>query len=454
MLNSYNRFFEKYFPSPLSIALILTVCSFVFAFVFTESQTTITHRFIELSDYWFGGLFKSSLLEFTMHMMLILVLGHIIALSKPAKKVIAWALQYCTDTSSSVLIVSLSTILISLFNWGFGLIFGAIFAREIGLKFAKSGKKLNYPLLGIAAYVGMMVWHGGLSGSAPITVAGSTHTYVQEIGVIGYANTIFSGMNIFNTLLVIVLIPLVFYFLSKNSSREQVPKLSLISEEEQSDISKEKLYPADKLEWSNWIGRIVGFLMLLYFVWISYVKVDSGVSWLSVLNLHSTNLLLLGLAFFLQGSIRNFLKATEIAIGDVSGILIQFPLYFGIMGVIQGSGLAVLIADGFTSISNDVSLPIFTFISAGILNVFIPSGGGQWQVQAPIIIASAKQSNVAIEKLIMAMSYGDQLTNMLQPFWAIPLLTITQLKAKDILPYSLLLFLVGASIFVLSLLLF
>ena len=299
-----------------------------------------------------------------------------------------------------------------------------------------------------------MVWHGGLSGSAPITVAGSTHTYVQEIGVIGYANTIFSGMNIFNTLLVIVLIPLVFYFLSKNSSREQVPELSLISEEEQSDISKEKLYPADKLEWSNWIGRIVGFLMLLYFVWISYVKVDSGVSWLSVLNLHSTNLLLLGLAFFLQGSIRNFLKATEIAIGDVSGILIQFPLYFGIMGVIQGSGLAVLIADGFTSISNDVSLPIFTFISAGILNVFIPSGGGQWQVQAPIIIASAKQSNVAIEKLIMAMSYGDQLTNMLQPFWAIPLLAITQLKAKDILPYSLLLFLVGASIFVLSLLLF
>lgn len=451
LLSAYNNFFEKYFPSPLSIALILTLLSFVFALVFSSYEGSVGQHVIALSDYWFAGIFKASLLEFTLHMMLILVLGHIIALSPAAKKLISWALRYCNSTTSSVIMVSVFTILISLFNWGFGLIFGAIFAREIGNKFNGLGKKINYPLVAVAAYVGMMVWHGGLSGSAPIAVAGNAHTYQSQIGVIGFAKTIFSAMNVFNTVLVIIVIPLVFYIIAKKTSNEKVPQIQMFVQEQE---MQKGVHPADRLEQSCLVGSIFGALLLVYFVWIAWQKVTLGSSLLSILNLQSTNLLLLGLAFLLQGSIRNFLKAVHDAIGDVSGILIQFPLYFGIMGIIQGSGLALMIADGFTAISNDFTLPVFTFLSAGILNVFIPSGGGQWQVQAPIIIASAEKSNVAIEKLIMAMSYGDQLTNMLQPFWAIPLLTITQLKAKDILPYSLIMFFVGALIFLLSILIF
>lgn len=451
LLRAYNNFFEKYFPSPLSIALILTLGSFIFALIFSNYDGSVAQQIMALGDYWFAGVFKASLLEFTLHMMLILVLGHIIALSPIAKRFISWALQYCNSTASSVVIVSIFTILISLFNWGFGLIFGAIFAKEIGNKFNRIGKKINYPLVAVAAYVGMMVWHGGLSGSAPIAVAGNAHTYVSQIGVIGFAETIFSAMNIFTTALVILIIPTAFYFLAKNTNKEKIP---IVQSKLQELELEESCYPADRLEKSWLVGVVFGVILLVYFNWISYQKVAAGFTLLSVLNLQSTNLLLLGLAFLLQGSIRNFLKAMEDAIGDISGILIQFPLYFGIMGIIQGSGLAVMIADGFTAISNDFTLPVFTFLSAGILNVFIPSGGGQWQVQAPIIIASAEKSNVAIEKLIMAMSYGDQLTNMLQPFWAIPLLTITQLKAKDILPYSLIMFFVGALIFLVSLLIF
>ena len=103
--------------------------------------------------------------------------------------------------------------------------------------------------------------------------------------------------------------------------------------------------------------------------------------------------------------------------------------------------------------SNETTLPIFTFFSAGLVNIFVPSGGGQWAVQGPIIIESALKLGVPLPKAIMALAYGDQITNMLQPFWALPLLGITKLKAKDILPYTLLLMIVGVVIFLLGLLL-
>ena len=151
------------------------------------------------------------------------------------------------------------------------------------------------------------------------------------------------------------------------------------------------------------------------------------------------NFILLGTAIIFHKNITQFLEAAGNAISDAAGILLQFPLYFGILGIMIGSGLIGQISDAFVSVSTSDSFPIYSFFSAGLVNVFVPSGGGQWAVQGPIIIA---------------LSYGDQLTNMIQPFWALPLLGITGLKAKEILPYTLLLFLVGAIIFLSGLILF
>ena len=150
----------------------------------------------------------------------------------------------------------------------------------------------------------------------------------------------------------------------------------------------------------------------------------------------------------------SFLKAIENAISGASGILIQFPLYFGIMGIMNHSGLVQIMSDFFVNISNETTFPIFTFISAAIVNIFVPSGGGQWAVQGPIIVEAATQLGVSIPKSVMALAYGDQLTNMLQPFWALPLLGITGLKAKEILPYTLILLLAGVVIFIVGLLFF
>ena len=153
-------------------------------------------------------------------------------------------------------------------------------------------------------------------------------------------------------------------------------------------------------------------------------------------------------------SISKYVNAANQAIAGATGILLQFPLYFGILGIMVGSGSIVEISDWFVSMSTTQTFPIFTYISAGIVNVFVPSGGGQWVVQGPIIISAAQNLGVSYPKAIMALAYGDQLTNMIQPFWALPLLGITGLKAKDILPYTLVLFLAGGAIFLAGLLLF
>ena len=163
---------------------------------------------------------------------------------------------------------------------------------------------------------------------------------------------------------------------------------------------------------------------------------------------------MLGLALFLHTNFKDFLNSINEAIKGVSGILVQFPLYFGIMGIMTSSGLVYVFSDFFTSISNEFTYPIYTMISAGIVNIFVPSGGGQWAVQAPIILQVANELNVSFEKTIMAFVYGDQLTNMLQPFWALPLLGITGLKARQILPYSMLIMLGGMTIFLFGIIIF
>ena len=181
---------------------------------------------------------------------------------------------------------------------------------------------------------------------------------------------------------------------------------------------------------------------------------NPGFSELKFIDPNYLNFLLLGLAILLNGNITNFLHSLDKAIKGVGGILIQFPLYFGIMGVMSNSGMINDIAQFFISISNAVTYPLFTLISAGLVNLFVPSGGGQWYVQGPIVIQTAIEMKISLSKSIMALAYGDQLTNMLQPFWALPLLGITGLKARDILPYTLILMLVGFLVFSFALILF
>ncbi|MEC9209341.1 MAG: TIGR00366 family protein [Bacteroidota bacterium] len=446
---SITKKFEKVFkvllPAPFTIAVILTFFTFLLALTITEPKADGNH-FLQLLSFWEQGIWHSPLLVFAIQMMLMLVLGHTLALSKPINNIISKGVQYCTNTANAAAIITFFTILVSLFNWGLGLIFGAIFARKVGEHASTKNIKLNYPLIGAAGYSGLMVWHGGISGSAPIKIAEEGHFLADKIGVISQSETVFSTMNISISIVLLIALPLLMYYLGKQNSGNTITISSEIKKEETTITGAEKLDHSSLLAW------IFGGTIILY-AFYKAIILPEDIS-LKVINPNYINLVLLGLAILMHKNFFNFLKAVDNAISGASGILIQFPLYFGIMGIMNHSGMVQIMSDFFVSISNEITFPIFTFISAGIVNVFVPSGGGQWAVQGPIIIEAATQLDVSIPKSVMALAYGDQLTNMLQPFWALPLLGITGLKAKEILPYTLILLVAGAVIFISGLLVF
>jgi len=441
--------FQKYIPSPFVIAILLTLLTMVLAILFTENPSETSHP-ITILKFWEEGIWNNDLLVFAYQMMLILVLGHVLVLSKPMSWLISKITVYAKDTVSAVLLVSITTMLVAFFNWGLGLIFGAIMARKIGETALQKGFKINYPLVGAAGYIGLMIWHGGISGSAPLKVAEEGHlsTMMKDIvssealasipEIITSQQTIFSWWNLLIFGILLIVIPFTFYVLARNGKTTELPDFTIIKEV--SD-TKEK---NEKLDNSKLLAIGFGFIIITTFFARYYNK---------SLTPNMLNFLMLGLGFILHGNFKNFGKAVEEAIGGASGILIQFPLYFGIMGIMKSTGMVTMISDTFIAIATETTLPIFTFFSAGLINVFVPSGGGQWTIQGPIVIESALSLDVPLPKAIMALAYGDQVTNMLQPFWALPLLGITKLKAKEILPYTLILMVVGSAIYILGLLL-
>jgi len=458
--NNIEKIFKKLLPSPFTIAVLLTFLSMLLALAFTgDTSLGLVDRSLNILQYWEQGLWSSSLMVFAMQMMLMLVLGHVLALSKPVNKGIEYMTAYCNNTANAAFWICLLTLCVSLFNWGLGLIFGAIFARKVAENAHRKQWPLHYPIIGACGYSGLMVWHGGISGSAPIKAAESGHLESLMTGIyndnqlaelpnlLSFSDTVFSTMNISLSIVLLIVLPSFMYFIAKQSTAKKF-NLNLEPIENQ----KQHLEGAEKLDHSKVLAGILGTCIIAYALYKAVILPETLS--LNFISPNFINFSLLGLGVLLHGNFSLFLKAIDKAIGGASGILIQFPLYFGIMGIMKHSGMITHLSEFFVSISTATTFPIFTFVSAGIVNIFVPSGGGQWAIQGPIIIEASQQLGLSLSKNVMALAYGDQLTNMLQPFWALPLLGITGLKAKEILPYTLILMIVGAVIFICGLLIF
>ena len=445
--------FKRFLPSPFAIAILLTLVTMALALLFTQGLKDENH-FLAVLSFWESGIWNNALLVFAYQMMLILVLGHVLVLSKPMNLLIIKLTNLVSNTSNAVLLVSITTMLVSFFNWGLGLIFGAIMARKVAEASQLRNFDINYPLVGASGYVGLMIWHGGISGSAPLKVAESGHlaSLMKGIGsinlesdlpdLIPFSETVFSGFNLLLFGILLILIPLFLYFLGRKATITPT-NLPIYKGP---DSAETKLTGVERLDHSQIFGISFGILILIAFIYQYFGNIQS-----LAITPNLLNFFMLGLALILHRNVASFLSALEESIRGASGILIQFPLYFGIMGIMRDSGMVVQISDFFVSIATTQTLPIFTFFSAGLVNIFVPSGGGQWAIQGPIVVESALKLGVPLPKAIMALAYGDQITNMLQPFWALPLLGITKLKAKEILPYTLLMMLIGMVVFLVGL---
>jgi short-chain fatty acids transporter len=407
---------ERYLPDPYIFVLLLTIVAALAAMLFEQRSP------LAVMQYWGDGFW--GLLSFSMQMLLVLVTGFMLANSPPIKRLLDRLAATARTPASAIILVTLVSLAASWINWGFGLVIGALFAKALARQI-----RADYRLLIASAYSGFVVWHGGLAGSIPLTIATPGHFSEDQIGIIPTSQTIFAGYNLIIVVALFVIMPLINRWMMPSEDESVFVSREQLSEPEDRDRDAIER-PADRLENSTLLSMLVGIPGLLYLV--HYFFFAGG-----GLNLNSVNFLFLTLAIVLHRTPRSLLASLNEAIKGGAGIVIQFPFYAGIMGIMMQSGLAQSLSELFVAIANADTLPFWSFISAGIVNLFVPSGGGQWAVQAPVMLPAAEALGADVSRVAMGVAWGDAWTNLLQPFWALPVLAIAGLNAKDIMGFCL-----------------
>lgn len=421
---------QRWLPEPFIFAILLTFVAAVIAMPICH-QTPI-----EVIEHWGGGVWN--LLAFAMQMALVLVCGSTLAAAPSIKQGIDALARIPKSPAAAIALVTIVSALCCWLNWGFGLIVGVIFAKAI----ARHLSGVDYRLLIASAYSGFVVWHAGLSGSIPLTMATpgdalSTATNGALTSPVPVSQTILDPHNIVIVVLVIVAITVANTLMHPKKDAVTVdPALLEEGTENFGELKNTKDFtPAQRMEHSPLLSWMIALLLASYLV----VKlVFRGGS----LDLGIVIMIFLSLGLMLHGSPLAYVRAFGKAATGASGIILQFPFYAGIMGIITGVGasgicMGTVIANACIKISNPTTYPLLTFLCAALLNMFVPSGGGHWAIQAPIMFTAGADLGVDAGLTGTAIAWGDAWTNLIQPFWALPALAIAKLSARDIMGYCL-----------------
>lgn len=418
---------QKYLPEPFIFAVILTLLAFIIAIPVCH-QTPL-----EVIEHWGNGVW--SLLAFAMQMALVLVSGSALAAAPAIKKGISALASKPKTPAGAIALVTVISAIACWINWGFGLIVGVIFAKEIARKL----RGVDYRLLIASAYSGFVVWHAGLSGSIPLTMA-TPGSGLKEItkgalqNPVPVSQTVLTPQNLIMVGIVIIAIVVVNALMHPKKDMVIAVDPALLHEEEPAP-APEASSPAEKMENSRLLAWIIALLGLSYLVIHLFVRKGA-------FDLGSVIMLFLFTGIILHGTPLAYVRAFGKSVSGAAGIILQFPFYAGIMGIITGVGasgicLGTVISNACVAISTPKTYPLFTFLCAAILNMFVPSGGGHWAIQAPIMFTAGAALGVDPGLTGMAISWGDAWTNLIQPFWALPALAIAKLNAKDIMGFCI-----------------
>ena len=419
---------ERFYPDPFVFAIVLTFVSGLMALGLTAAGPA------DVLVAW--GERLKGLLTFIAQIALTLVTAHALAHTDTVRAGLARLGGLPRRAATAYALVAFVSGVASLFAWSLGLVTGAIIARQVALRSADRGLRLHYPLLVASAYAGFVVWHMGYSSSAALFVATPGHALEQQLGgTIPVTETIFAGWNIVTALVTLALVPIVCAFM-RPADAEVVPLDAGAGDPDpEKRISTSATSPAERIDNARILSAALGAALACYLVyWFSQRGLD--------LTLNIVNWSFLCLGLLLARSPIHYVKLITGASTTVAQIILQYPFYAGIMGIMISTGLVEVIANWFTALASAETLGFWAFLSAGLINFFIPSGGGQWAVQGPIFIEAARMLGTDPSRIVMAVAYGDQWTNMVQPFWTIPLLVIAGLPMRRIMGYTFVVFIV------------
>jgi short-chain fatty acids transporter len=432
---------ERWVPDAFVFALIATLVVIVAGVAFTPSSLP------QVIDAWGRGLWE--LIPFTLQMALIIITGHVLATSPPVGQVIRKVAAWPATPRNAVALVACFAMASSWFNWGFSLIFSAVLAREV----ARRVEGVDYRALAAASFLGIgSVWAQGLSGSAALQMAtpGALQPQIREIvahngavpgGLIPFSHTIFLWQSFVSVVVEIVVVTAVMWLVTPPAGRGKTARdlgIALGQAEIEPPAPLAKPAPGQWLEHSpilNWlIVALGGTYLVRYFM-------QSGEP-LNAINLNIVNLTFLLLGFLLHRTPARLMHAVQGATPAVWGVILQFPFYAGIAGIITSTHLSQQLAHAFVGISSAKSFPAIVATYSAVLGVFVPSGGSKWVVEAPYVMAAAHELKVHLGWVVASYDLGEALANLVQPFWMLPILGLFQLRARDVMGYTFVVFLV------------
>lgn len=434
---------ERWVPDAFVFALAATVVVIAAAALATPATPGA------IVDAWGNGFWD--LIPFTMQMALVIVTGHVLATSGPARGLIKRVAGWPRSPRGAVALVTLFALTSSWFNWGFSLVFGAVLAREV----ARRVDGVDYRALAAASFLGLgSIWAQGLSGSAALQMAtpGALPAAIRAIvaargqvpdGRIGFADTIFLWQSLVSVVVEGVVVVVVMWLATPPASRARTAAdLGISLDDPPPAESSGERTPGSYLEHASLLTWLITALGGVYLVRLFARAADP----LGAITLNVLNLALLLLGFLLHGTPGRLMRAVQGATPAIWGVLLQFPFYAGLAAVITATGLNERLAQAFVSVSTQTTFPAVVALYSAVLGMAVPSGGSKWVIEAPYLMGAAHSLHSHLGWVVVSYDLGEALANLLQPFWMLPVLGMLGLRARDVMGYTLLVFLVLAPV--------
>lgn len=429
--------FERFLPDPFLFAVILTLLTAALAFLFAPQ-----HGLFEVINAWYAGIF--GILEFALQMILVLVSGYALANSAPVRGMLAAiASRVSTPRAAIVLVVFVSSVACFV-NWGFGLVVAGLLAREIAKRV-----RMDFGWLVAGAYTGFLIWASGFSSSIALAQAtpGSKLNIVQHLTgqIVPLRDSVGGLFNVVPVVVLLIAMPLIFAALQPPEEFAVAADPQRLAEEDTPAVRAASTSLAGVLE-NAWVLNFV--LVLGGALYLGHTYLTKGFS----LDINSVIFIFIMLGLLFHWRPIAYVDAVNSAARVTGPLILQYPLYGGIMGIMTATGLAGVIAQAFVGFSTAGTLPFWSYIASIIISLFVPSGGGHWAVQGPFVVPAAQHLHASQAATAMAVAMGEQVANMIQPFWALPIIAIAGIGIRRVMGFTAISFVVSLFVFGVALL--
>jgi short-chain fatty acids transporter len=432
--------FEKVMPDPYVFAVLLTFLGVLLARLFAPNATLPG-----IASAWYGGIF--AIFAFAFQMVIMLVAGYALAMAPPLHKLLARIAGTASTPLGAISLTIVVSLIASWLNWGLGLVTSALLAREVAKRV-----RLDFGWLVAAAYTGFVVSTEGLSGSIALSQAthGSVLNVVEKVTGHGVplSETVFTRFNLIPCVILLVSLPIIFRYLQPAEKNTVVADPDRLRTEDEQVHTKERSDTLGTRLDNAWILNVGIVLFGVFALVMEWSR--KGIS----LDLNSVIICLVLGGLLLHWRPSAYIGAVKHAARISGSLVLQYPLYGGLMGIITTTGLAGVLSRIFIKYSTAHTLPFFTYLTSMLITLFVPSGGGHWAVQGPFAVPAAVQLHSSLGGTTMAVAMGESVANMLQPFWALPILAIAGIPMRRMMGFMVVTFFIAGFVFAISLLCF